>query len=237
MQASIQPDFTWSKNHIFAGGAQNIVLLVEWRGAPSAEQGRRKNHKIAAREIELRLWLEPHIVLTRMYGCRALSVSGDDNRSVLLPLGKIQTGQRKYIALEFALKPAHAGKHDAVWLHWQFKQPYGEKICELPMQKLSLEYSHHTGVLQESCCFHVEKHLELLRTEEVLEQADLLSSKGKLGEGLELVRRHADKLLLLAVRTGDRLLTREAESLYRRCALTPPLNKLIEEQDIRTGCI
>ncbi|KGE19197.1 hypothetical protein [Paenibacillus wynnii] len=235
MQASIQPDFTWSKNHIFAGGAQNIVLLVEWRGAPSAELGSKKNHKTAAREIELRLWLEPHIVLTRMYGSRALD--GGDDRSVLLPLGKIQTGQRKYIALEFALKPAHAGKHDVVWLHWQFKQPYGERICELPMQKLSLEYSHHTSVLQESCSFHVEKHLELLRTEEVLEEADLLRSKEKQGEARELVRRHADKLLLLAVRTGDRLLTREAESLYRRSELTPLPNQLAEDQDIRTECI
>lgn len=235
MQASIQPDFTWSRDHIFASGAQNIVLLVEWRGAPSSEQGRKKSHKVAAREIELRLWVEPHISLTRLHGCR--TVPGDD-RSLLVPLGKILTGQRKYIALEFTLSQAPAGKHDAVWLQWQYKQPYGERICELPMEKLSLEYSHHTGVLQESCCFHVEKHLEILRTEEVLEGAERLTRMGKQMEAWEMVRRHADKLLLLAVRTGDRLLSREAENLYRKSELEPLIpNKLIEYQDIRTECI
>ena len=236
MQASIQLDFTWSKEHIFAGGAQNIVLLVEWYGAPSIELGRKRNHKIAAREVELRLWLEPHIVLTRLYGCRTLS--GDD-RSLLLPLGKIQSGQRKYIALEFSVVPGPAGKYDAVWLQWHYKQPYGERICELPMQKLSLEYSHHTGVIKEATSFRVEKHLELLKVEEVLEEAALLRSMGKQREAGEMLRRHADSLLLLAIRTGDRQLTREAENLYRKSEVEPLIHtKLVERmEEVTAGCM
>jgi len=235
MQASIQLDFTWSKEHIFAGGAQNIVLLVEWYGAPSTELGRKRNHKIAAREIELRLWLEPHIVLTKLYGCHTV---GGDDRSLLLPLGKIQSGQRKYIALEFALKPGTAGKYDAVWLKGHYKQPYGERICELPMQKLSLEYSHHTEVLLENPSFRVEKHLELLKVEEILEEAELLRSIGRQKEAGETLRRKADSLLLLAIRTGDRQLTREAESLYRKSEMEFLIpNKVVENQEAIAGCV
>lgn len=235
MQASIQPDFTWSKEHIFAGRVQSIILLVEWRGAPTSEQGRKRNNKLAAREIELRLWLEPHIVLTKLHGCHKV---GGEDRSLLLPLGKIQSGQRKYIAFEFRLDPVSVGIHDAIWMQWQYKQPYGERICELPMQKLSLEYSLHTGFLYESTSFYVEKHLELLRTEEILEEAESLRSKGKPLDALELVRRHADKLLILAVRSGDRLLTREAENLYRRSEIQSlTFDDRVISPDLKTECI
>ncbi|WP_410513705.1 hypothetical protein PaeBR_04515 [Paenibacillus sp. BR2-3] len=230
MQASIQPFFTWSKDHIFAGGAQNIVLLIEWRGVSTPEAGRKRNHKVAARNIELRIWLESHVFLTGLHGCQA---KPGDERSFLLQLGKIHSGQRKYIALEFTLKAAPSGTHDAVWLQWLYKQPPGERIRELPVQKLSLEYSHHTGVLQESCCFHVEKHLELLKMEATFEEAALLSSQGQQNKARDLMTRQADKLLLLAARSGDMLLLREAENMYRKSALeSMPIHKLTEEQDM-----
>jgi len=216
MLASFQPVCTWSKNHIFAGGEQNVVLLIEWLGAPSPETKRKKSHKVTARDIELQIWLEPHVYLTGLHGCP--KNEGDD-RSLVLPLGKICCGQRKYIALEFTLKSAPTGIHEAIWLQWLYRQPPGERIRELPVQKLSLEYSRHTGFLHHSGDFYVEKHLELLKLEKVYEEADLLRRKGEQGGARELFRRHGDHLLLLAARSGDLELLGEAENMYRMSEL------------------
>ncbi|NUU63506.1 hypothetical protein [Paenibacillus agri] len=213
MQASIQPIFTWSQEHIFAGGTRNIVLLVEWRGIVKEDQLRKRSHKIAARDIELRIWLEPHLNLTACHGCRAEAGEG---RSLLLNLGNILCGQHKYLALEFSTSPMPAGKHDALWVQWLYKQPPGGRIRELPLQKLSLEYSRHTAVARDTVCFHVEKHLELLKIPNMLEEIALLKDKGQYIEAAEHLRRHADNLLLLAARSGDLSLLREAEALYKQ---------------------
>ncbi|OBZ08880.1 hypothetical protein A8L34_22250 [Bacillus sp. FJAT-27264] len=213
MQASIQPIFTWSQEHIFAGGTHNIVLLVEWRGIVKVDQLRKRSHKIAARDIELRIWLEPHLDLTACHGCRAEAGEG---RSLLLNLGNILCGQQKYLALEFSTSAMPAGKHDALWVQWLYKQPPGGRIRELPLQKLSLGYSRHTAVARDTVCFHVEKHLELLKIPTMLDETTLLKDKGQNIEAAEHLRRHADNLLLLAARSGDLSLLKEAEALYKR---------------------
>ncbi|MNY68831.1 hypothetical protein D3C86_2066590 [compost metagenome] len=64
--------------------------------------------------------------------------------------------------------------------------------------------------------FHVEKHMELLRTVKVLEEAALLHTRNADPSLSEKVRRQADKLLLLAARSGDMQLVKEAEMLYRQ---------------------
>lgn len=213
MQASIQPIFTWSQDRIMAGGAQNIVLLVEWKGISQGEDFRKKSRKLVAREIELRVWLEGHVTVTGCYGCTAEEGEG---RSLLLQLGKIHSGQHRYIALEFTLSAMPAGIHEALWLQWQYRQPPVERIRELPLKKLGIEYSHHTDVLGTGCCFHVEKHLELLKTEMLLAEAELLLTKQQIPVPSDKLRRQADKLLLLAARSGDMQLVKEAESLYKQ---------------------
>jgi transcriptional antiterminator Rof (Rho-off) len=196
-----------------AGGAQNIVLLVEWKGISQGEDFRKKSRKLVAREIELRVWLEGHVTVTGCYGCTAEEGEG---RSLLLRLGKIHSGQHRYIALEFTLSAMPAGIHEALWLQWQYRQPPVERIRELPLKKLGIEYSHHTDVLGTGCCFHVEKHLELLKTEKLLAEAELLRTKQQIPAPSDKLRRQADKLLLLAARSGDMQLVKEAESLYKQ---------------------
>jgi hypothetical protein len=213
MQASIQPIFTWSQEHIFAGGARNIVLLVEWRGIVKVDQLRKRSHKIAARDIELRIWLEPHLNLTACHGCRAEAGEG---RSLLLNLGNILCGQHKYLGLAFELSAMPTGKHDALWVQWLYKQPPSGRIRELPLQKLGLEYSHHTAVAKDKVCFHVEKHLELLKTQGVLDEVASLQEKSQFTKASEHLRRHADQLLLMAARSGDLTLLKQAEALYKQ---------------------
>ncbi|WNS41266.1 hypothetical protein [Paenibacillus sp. MMS20-IR301] len=213
MQASIQPVFTWSQERILAGGAKNIVLLVEWKGAVNSEESRKKSRKVVAREIELRIWLEGHVTVTGCYGCAAEEGEG---RSLLLKLGKIHSGQRRYIALEFTMSGMPAGLHEALWLQWQYRQSTVERIRELPLKKLGIEYSHHTDLIGSRPCFHVEKHLELLKTEELLAEMEAARTSRKQAIPCDKLRRQADKLLLLAARSGDMQLVKEAEALYKQ---------------------
>ncbi|ULO09927.1 hypothetical protein H1230_14845 [Paenibacillus sp. 19GGS1-52] len=213
MQESIQPQFTWSHERICAGGVKDVALLVEWKGIKTAEQCRKNSHKVAASEIELRIWFEPHVKLCKCHGC---SIETREGQSVSFKLGKILSGQRKYIGLEFTMAAMPAGKHEAIWLQWQYKQPFGERIRELSVIKLGLEHTHHTSVLRDSSSFIVEKHMELLKTEEALEDAAELRKNGQILPAYEKLRRHADKLLLLATRSGDYLLFKEAEKLYEQ---------------------
>ncbi|ETT76442.1 MULTISPECIES: hypothetical protein [Paenibacillus] len=213
MQASIQTLFTWSQERILAGGAKKIVLLVEWKGALQGEDSRKKSRKVVARDIELRVWLESHVKVTGCYGCSAEEGEG---RSLLLKLGKIHSGQRRYIALEFMMAGMPAGIHEALWLQWQYKQPTVERIRELPLKKLGIEYSHHTGLLGAGSCFHVEKHLALLQTEALIAEAQEARMKNKPEVPADILRRQADQLLLMAARSGDMQLLREAEALYKR---------------------
>jgi hypothetical protein len=213
MQASIQPIFTWSQDRILAGGAKNIILLVEWKGVSQGEEFRKKSRKVVAREIELRVWLESHVTVTGCYGCTAEEGEG---RSLLLKLGKIHSGQRRFIALEFTMSGMPAGIHEALWLQWQYRQPTVERIRELPLKKLGMEYSHHTDVLGAQCCFHVEKHVELLKMEGLLAEREVARAQNQQQVSTEKLRRQADKLLLLAARSGDMQLVKEAEALYKQ---------------------
>lgn len=213
MQASIQPIFTWSRSRIFAGASRNLILLVEWKGLNQREEVRKKSRKLVAKEIELRIWLEAHLTFIGAYGCAAEAGEG---RSLLLKLGKIHAGARKFICLEFKTEGMPAGIHEALWLQWQYKQPPVERIRELPLQKLGLEYTHHTDALTLENCFHVEKHLELLKMVKVLEEAPLSDIRRRDQVLEERLRRQADKLLLLAARSGDMQLVKEAEVLYKQ---------------------
>ncbi|MEK3875490.1 hypothetical protein [Paenibacillus sp. FSL M7-0420] len=224
MQASIQTLFTWSQERILAGGAKKIVLLVEWKGALQGEDSRKKSRKVVARDIELRVWLESHVKVTGCYGCSAEEGEG---RSLLLKLGKIHSGQRRYIALEFMMAGMPAGIHEALWLQWQYKQPTVERIRELPLKKLGIEYSHHTGLLGANSCFHVEKHLALLQTEALIAEAQEARMRNKPEVPADILRRQADHLLLMAARSGDMQLLREAEALYKRLeAENLPLSRI-----------
>jgi len=224
MIESIYPIFTWSQERVFAGGARNIVLLVEWKGNTPSEHSRPSNHKLVARDIELEVWLESHVTFKRSYGC--VLEQKDDDRSLIFKLGKIKTGQHKFIALEFTISTITAGKYEALSLQWKYKKPNVERVCELPVKVLELEYTHYTGILADQCSFYVEKHLELLKTAEKVEEATALRTKGQYNQAREKISRHADKLLLLALRSGDLLLLREAEMLYKHIGFEHQLRSI-----------
>lgn len=99
------------------------------------------------------------------------------------------------------------------------KRPSVERIRELPVTMLNLEYTHHTRIMNDSSCFHVEKHLEMLKTAEILKEVTAMRMKGQHNQAIEKLTRQADKLLLLTTRSGDMLLLKEAETLYKQIEL------------------
>lgn len=121
MIESIQPKLTWSQDCIFAGGERSVVLLVEWRGNATGEQIRQKSHKVVAREIELRVWLEPHVTFKHSYGYEAEAGEGG---SLIFKLGKIRALQRKFFGLEFIVSAPLAGKYEALWVQWSYKKAF-----------------------------------------------------------------------------------------------------------------
>ncbi|MBY9081303.1 hypothetical protein KIH86_25640 [Paenibacillus sp. HN-1] len=211
MPSNLQPAYIWSRECVFSGKPQRNVLLVEWKGAVQQAAGGKKSQRIAARSIELRIWPEPHVSLTGLQGCRSVTRG---ERALVLSLGDIRAGQSKYLAFEFMLDSREPGHHETLWLQWRYSRRQGERCRELPVQKLTLEYSRHTGYLNAAASFYVEKQLELLRTDEMIAKASDLYVSGRRGEAKELLRRHGDKLLLLGIRSGDNELAREAQSLY-----------------------
>lgn len=234
MLASIHPIYTWSKDLIFAGKTERVVLLVEYRGEIEQETGRRRKPRTAARDIELSVWLEPHVSLTEAHGGRAIEAGG---RMYRFELANLRAGQRKMLALELTHGSMPAGVHDAVWVQWKFKQPSGERLRELPIEKLSLESCHHTGVLVPSSPGYVDKHLELLKSDETRELALRLRLSGREEEAREELKRRADSLLLLAARTGDPKLLTEAESMYKQSEFPGNARALKKHEQSRTSGI
>lgn len=216
MMGNIEPTLTWSQDSIFAGKSHNIFLLIEWKGISSEIDPRIKSHKVVARDIELKIWLEPHVTFKRCYGCKT---EVGTNGALVFKLGKISAGQRNFIGLELTISTLVTGKYEALWMQWQYKKPSVDRIREFPLKTLNLEYNYHTHNLGNTSCFHVEKHLEMLRTAEVVAEANALRTKGQYAQAYEQLCRHADKLLLLATRSEDITLLKEAETLYKRIGL------------------
>ncbi|WP_310551968.1 hypothetical protein [Paenibacillus glufosinatiresistens] len=213
MQASIQPVYTWSHDALFSGRAGRLTLLIEINSthpAPNAEE----KHRTAAKGIELDVWLEPHVRLIDSIGGRCET---DENAPLLrYEFGSLQAGKQKQLAVELELEGMPAGDREAVWLQWRYRHPAGSRMRELPVHRLKVQHSVHTGVLSEPGSFYVEKQTELLRVRRLLEEflsPDCLLPYDK---RIEQIRRQGDRLLLMAVRSGDNTLLQEAEWLYRQ---------------------
>lgn len=211
MSSGLQTQLLWNKSHIFAGKSHHVVLLAEWLPEEQQEFAKRGRKKIAARDMELRVWTEPHVTLTNTYGCR---VEHSGANPLFMKLGRLCVSERKRIALEFKVDALPPGNHEMIWLQLQYKQPPGERIRELPLQKLSLEFSRHLGLLSSEPSFYVEKNVELIKMEEDRLRATVLCKLGKREKAVELLKRRADQLLLQAARSGDEDLLAEAEKLY-----------------------
>lgn len=212
MQSGIQDNFTWNRNHIFARGTNKAILLVEWYGGTFRQARRRTLPKLIARDVHLHLWLEPHVSLVNIYGAKAMK---GHNQSLILPLGHLHDGVKQFLAIELAFQPQSPGLHGVISAQWRFKEKNKERIKELPVKEVYMDYTYHMGHLQQPEDFHVNKHVKLLETPGVLKEAIRLFEYGDIEHGEWVLRRKGDELLISAARNADGRLLEEADMLYQ----------------------
>lgn len=212
MQSGIQENFTWNRSHILASGSNRVILLVEWYGGSFRQTRKRSTPKLIAQDMQLHLWFEPQVSLIRVYGAKAMKNLG---QSIMIPLGHLYDGVKQFIAIELALQPQHTGMHGVLSAQWKYKEKNKERIKELPVKELYMNYTYHTGLLQQPENFHVRKHVKLLETQSVLKEAIHLFEYGNIDRGEWLLRRKGDELLIDALRFTDERLLEEADMLYQ----------------------
>ncbi|MDR0268252.1 hypothetical protein [Paenibacillus sp.] len=212
MQSSIQENFIWDRSHIFASGSNKVILLVEWYGGNSRQSRKRSTPKLIAQDVQLHLWLEPQVSLVRILGGMVVENLG---QSLMIPLGHLYDGVKQFLAIELALQPQNAGMHGVLSAQWKYKEKNKERIKELPVKELYMNYTYHTGLLQQPENFYVRKHVMLLETQTILKEAIHLFEEGDVEQGEWLLRRKGDEMLIMAARFTDERLLEEAEMVYQ----------------------
>ncbi|GAB6991585.1 hypothetical protein [Paenibacillus pini] len=212
MQSGIQANFMWSRKNIYASGTNRVFLLVEWYGGTIRQNRRRSTPKLIARDVQLLLWLEPNVSLVKVHGAKPIKSIND---SIMIPLGHLYDGVKQFIAIEFAFQPQTVGLHGVLSAQWRFKEKNKERMKELPVREIYIQYTYHMGLLQQPEDFYVKKHIKLLETPGILKEAIRLFEHGDLVQGEWMLRRKGDELLINAVRHSDVRLLEEATMLYQ----------------------
>lgn len=210
MQSGLYTDFTWSRNHVAASGANQVYLLVEWRGTAARTKYHKTNSRRIAEHVQLHLQLGAGVRLTAIWGGKAEMLN---ERNYTLLFGSLLEGAERQVVLEFEFAPRTSGIHPIVTALWTYTEvPHTHVI--LPSQTISLQFSNHTAILHTKTDQRVEKCRKLLQNPSILENALKAFERGYLERGEEIICRRADEMLLLALRLGDLDYLKEAEILY-----------------------
>ncbi|MCJ8013968.1 hypothetical protein MUG84_19760 [Paenibacillus sp. KQZ6P-2] len=212
MQSGIQENFTWNRSHVIASGSNKVTLLVEWYGGSLRQPRKRSTPKLIAQDVQLHLWFEPQVSLIRVHGAKVMKNLG---QSIMIPLGHLYDGVKQFIAIELVLQAQNAGMHGVLSAQWKFKEKNKERIKELPVKELYMNFTYHTGLLKQQENFHVRKHVMLLESQSILKEAIQQFECGDVERGEWLLRRKGDEMLIEAARFTDERLLEEADMLYQ----------------------
>ncbi|UNK19733.1 hypothetical protein MNQ98_06800 [Paenibacillus sp. N3/727] len=210
LHSSLYTDFTWSRNHVAASGANHVYLLVEWRGTAARPRKKRTFFNRVAEQVQLHLQLGAGVRINALYGYKAEMLN---DRNITLNLGCLLEGMAKQIVLEFEFAPRSSGIHTVVTALWTYMDEMYRQVI-LPSRTISLQFSNHTAIFHKTIDLRVEKYTKLLQNPSIVENALKAYERGYLVEGEEIIRRRADEMLLYALRLGDVDYLREAEILY-----------------------
>lgn len=210
MQSGLYTEFTWSRNHVAASGANQVYLLVEWRSSTARPKKHIANSKRVAEQVQLHLQLGNGVRLNALYGSKVEELN---ELNYTLNLGSLFEEDDKKIVLEFDFAPQPSGTHPMVTALWTYKDALHRQVI-LPSRTVSLQFSNHTALLIKKVDHHVEKCLKILQNPTVLENALIAFERGHIERGQEIVRRRADEMLLQAIRLTDIDYLKEAEIFY-----------------------
>lgn len=210
MQSGVYTEFTWSRNHVAASGANQVYLLVEWRGSKTRPKNHMANSKHIAEQVQLHLQLGPGVRLNALYGCK-VEVLNELNYTIWL--GSLLEGEDRRIVLDFEFASRPSGTHPIVTALCTYKDVSNSQVI-LPSRTISLQFSNHTALHLKKVDHRVEKCMKILQNPSVLEHALLAFERGYCERGEEIIRRRADEMLLQAIRLEDTDYLKEAEMLY-----------------------
>lgn len=199
--------YSWNREAIPTGGADPVYMMVEWRNGAPAKRLRKIAPKIVSRDLELLLKPEFGIQLKGIYGCR----SKETDIGWVLRLGDVYKGESKQILLEFAMGPRVSGKSAVCSAYWSTRKLKQSQRVLLRREQLYIQYTSHLGMLRQPEDPKVEKTIKLNETVPLIKQALRAYERGRTQEGSDLLRRHADALLIEAARKQDLDYYAEAE--------------------------
>ncbi|MBM6382871.1 hypothetical protein SLT67_13615 [Paenibacillus illinoisensis] len=207
MNSVFEVCYSWNREAIPTGGADPVYMMVEWRYGAPAKRLRKVAPKIVSRDMELLLKPEFGIELKGIYGCR----SKETDIGYILRLGDVYKGESKQILLEFAMGPRVSGKAAICSAYWSTRKVKQSQRVLLRREQLYIQYTSHLGMLRQPEDPKVEKTIKLSETVPLIKQALRAYERGRAQEGSNLLRRHADALLIEAARKQDLDYYQEAE--------------------------
>lgn len=212
MYTDIKATYTWNHSYIYAAGADNIYLLIDWDVSKENAMNMRSASKLYARDVELNVYLEPGINVEEIYGCQGNTES--PHSTLKLSLGHLYTNRKQCVVIKCSFKPHSGGKRPVVSAQWRYKGSTSERIREQPIEEIFINYTYNLGLIRKIGDFKVEKQVKLLKTPIVLKEAIEIFEQGDIEHAEFILRRRGDELLLFAVQSGDLRLMEEAEKLY-----------------------
>ncbi|WP_440117097.1 hypothetical protein [Paenibacillus sp. QZ-Y1] len=199
MNSVFEVSYSWNREAIPTGGTDPVYMMVEWCNGSPAKRLRKIAPKIVSRDLELLLKPEFGIQLKGIYGCR----SKETDIGWVLRLGDVYKGESKQILLEFAMGPRASGKSAVCSAYWSTRKLKQSQRILLRREQLYIQYTSHLGMLRQPEDPKVEKSIKLSETVPLIKQALRAYERGRTQEGSDLLRRHADALLIEAARKQD----------------------------------
>ncbi|MFD2699343.1 hypothetical protein ACFSVM_02565 [Paenibacillus shunpengii] len=212
MMSSILDVFcTWNREVISVSGENSLYLLMEWRSGPPAKRQSKLMPKLLYRDVELLLKPEDGVVIKAVHGARAK----ETDAGWVLQMGSAYKGKTKTLLLELAVSSQSAGKKSVCSAYWSAFKTKQEQRVLLRREQIYLQISAHLGLMNKQPDLRVQKHVKLSETTGIMKQALRAFERGRTEEGCEIIKRHTDELLIMAVRSGDLEYYREAQILIQ----------------------
>lgn len=202
---------TWNRDVISISGEDSLFLLIEWRSGPPSKRQSKSMPKLLYRDVELLLKPEEGVSIKSVHGARAK----ESDTGWILELGNALKGRTKTVLLELAVSPQSAGKNSMCSAYWSALKTKQDQRVLLRREQIYLQISTHLGLMNKTPDPRVQKFAKLSETTGIMKQALRAFERGRSAEGEEIIKRHTDELLILAVRSGDLEYYREAQILIR----------------------
>ncbi|MFB5267094.1 hypothetical protein ACE41H_09885 [Paenibacillus enshidis] len=211
MNSTINVNYLWDKEAVFAKGADQVHLLVEWGCGAVPKRKAAVQPKLIGFDLQLRIIPESGVKVIHKNGSKINPKQVAYEQETVLHCGHMFNGKHKHAIFVFSFDKHNSGKQAVATMEWSWYKPLAEKRTVIRTERIYTQFTYHLGLIQLPADPRVEKLMKMDESSFVLKKALRAYEKGKRDEGNWKLRSHADMLLLLAARTGDLDYLQEAE--------------------------